>query len=57
LGGKTCPALKCRAINPPEKSGGGPPQSKTLARGTKRLTNAKRLGLRQPLGALGAARK
>ncbi len=35
-----------------EKSGGGPPQSKTLARGTLRLANAKRPGVRQPSGAL-----
>jgi hypothetical protein len=35
-----------------EKSGGGPPQSKTLARRTKRPVDAKRLGLRQLSGAL-----
>jgi hypothetical protein len=38
------------------KSGGGPPQSKTLARGTVRAADAERLGLRQSSGALGAAR-
>ena len=35
-----------------EKCGGGPPHSKTLARGTLRLTNAKRPGVRQSSGAL-----
>ena len=35
-----------------EKSGGGPPQSKTLARHTVCLANAKRPGVRQPSGAL-----
>ena len=39
------------------KSGGGPPQSKTLARGMKRLANAKRLGVRQSSGAFGLARR
>jgi hypothetical protein len=33
------------------KSGGGPPQSKTLARGTKRAANVKRLDVRQSSGA------
>jgi len=37
----------------PEKSGGGPPQSKTLARFAAAPDNAKRLGLRQSPGALG----
>ena len=35
-----------------EKSGGGPPQSKTLARLQEGKASAKRLGLRQPSGAL-----
>ena len=35
------------------KSGGGPPHSRTLARGTKFSINAKPLGVRQPSGALG----
>jgi hypothetical protein len=49
------------------KSGGGPPQSKTLARGMKRPANAKRLGLlrrsiakvevRQSSGAFGLVRE
>jgi hypothetical protein len=34
------------------KSGGGPPQSKTLPRRTVTRVNAKRLGLLQPSGAL-----
>ena len=37
----------------PGKSGGGPPHSTTLARGTKRPANAERPGVRQPSGALG----
>jgi hypothetical protein len=37
------------------KSGGGPPHSRTLSRGTVRSANAERLGLRQPSGALGEA--
>ncbi len=36
----------------PGKSGGGPPHSKTLTRGTKAPEGAKRLGLRQSSGAL-----
>jgi hypothetical protein len=35
-----------------EQSGGGPPQSKTLARIPSSPNLAKRLGLRQPPGAL-----
>jgi hypothetical protein len=35
-----------------EKSGGGLPQSKTLARGSMRLASAKRPGVRQSSGAL-----
>ena len=39
------------------ESGGRPPHFKTLARGTERPANAPRLGVRQPPGALGEARK
>jgi hypothetical protein len=39
------------------KSGGGPPHSKTLARGTERPANAQRPGVRQSPGALGEAGK
>jgi len=35
------------------ESGGGPPHSMTLARGTRCLANAERLGVRQSSGALG----
>ena len=38
------------------KSGGGPPQSKTLARWPMTAECAKRLGVRQSSGALGTAR-
>jgi hypothetical protein len=34
------------------KSGGGPPHSKTLARGSRGSVNAKRFGVRQSSGAL-----
>jgi hypothetical protein len=34
------------------QSGGGPPHSATLARGTGRPANAQRPGVRQPSGAL-----
>lgn len=37
------------------ESGGGPPHSKTLRATRSFLNNAKRLGLRQPSGALGVA--
>ena len=37
-----------------EKSGGGPPQSKTLPRGTATRVNAQRLGVLQSSGALTA---
>jgi hypothetical protein len=36
----------------PVKSGGGPPHSKTLCATRRLLKYAKRLGLRQPSGAL-----
>jgi hypothetical protein len=36
------------------KSGGGPPQSKTLSRRATTRVNAKRLGVLQPSGALTA---
>ena len=39
------------------KSGGGPPQSKTLARNSTIPMNAKRLGLRQSSGAFDGARR
>ncbi len=42
---------RCRADGAPRKSGGGPPQSKTLARGAKVPNNAERLGVRQSSGA------
>jgi hypothetical protein len=49
--GKIC---VCRSAN---KSGGGPPHSKTLARGSEFSDNAERPGLRQPSGAFTAYRR
>jgi hypothetical protein len=42
---------------PLEKSGGGPPQSKTLCATRRFLKYAKRLGVRQSFGALQADEK
>ena len=51
-----CAAAGFRHSRAPGKSGGGPPQSKTLARSRRHPKSAKRLGVRQPSGASGAAR-
>jgi hypothetical protein len=51
--GKKSEEIVCRLYRSRRKSGGGPPQSKTLARLMTRLFRAKRFGLRQSSGAFG----
>jgi len=53
--GLHCTGSRCRAGR--MKSGGGPPQSRTLARWQRLPNCAKRPGVRQPSGALGAPRR